>query len=82
MKSHQVIEKIRELVESGRKNITIMAEDKDAHKYEVRVIAMPELSKNEINGSAAVVIDGNHYRDMTLKAVMPIFDHMITASVK
>ena len=73
-----LISDISEAVKSGRKRFTIYSEDKDGHQYEVHVIAMPELSENEINGTASISIDGKHYRDMTLKQVLPIFDHMVS----
>ena len=81
MNASEVISAIAERAKKGITRTTIKATDKDGHKYEVRVIAMPELSAGEINGTAAVVIDGNHYRDMTLLSVAPIFDHMASVSI-
>lgn len=82
MNKQELIKKIEDKVADGRKSMWIMSEDKQGHKYEVHVIAMPELSEGEINGTAAVSIDGNHYKDMTLKQVLPIFDHMVSVNLK
>jgi hypothetical protein len=80
-KTAQVRKVIADKVAAGKKHIMIHATDKDGHKYDVRVNVMPELSRGEINGTAAVIIDGNHYRDMTLLAVEPIFDHMVSVTI-
>lgn len=81
MTAAEVKSAICDRVKKGMTNTTINATDKDGHKYTVRVIAMPELSGGEINGTATVVIDGQHYRDMTLAQVAPIFDHMVSVSI-
>jgi len=81
MTAEEVKSAIRERVKKGQTNTTINATDKDGHKYTVRVIAMPELSGGDINGTAAVMIDGQHYRDMTLAQVAPIFSYMVSVSI-
>ena len=81
MNTAEVKSVIADRAKNGHINTTINATDKNGHRYEVRVIAMPDMSAGEINGTAAVLIDGKHYRDMTLAQVTPIFDHMISVSV-
>lgn len=72
---------IKAVEAKGKKHIIIKSVDKDGHNYEVRIIAMPEMSSGEINGTAAVIIDGNHYKDMTLHQVAPIFEHMVSVDI-
>jgi hypothetical protein len=81
MTAAEIKSAIADRAKNGKMNTTINATDKDGHKYTVRVIAMPELSGGEINGTAAVVIDGQHCRDMTLAQVAPIFDHMVSVTI-
>ena len=82
MNKQELAKEIENKVANGRKSMWIVSDDKDGHKYEVHLIAMSELSEGEINGTAAVSIDGKHYRDMTLKQVLPIFDHMVSVNLK
>jgi len=81
MGSKEIMEKIASESAKGRKSYSIHAEDKDGHKYDIHVIAMPELSGGEINGTAAVSIDGKHYIDKTLREIAPIFDLMVSATI-